>query len=670
MKRIIVFLAFQFLFLGAFAQIDNTFWFAAPDVDASHGDQPIFIRFVALNQNTTVRISQPQNVSFTAIQTTAPLNVVQSYNLTSRQGLLENTPANTVLDKGLLIESDDEIMVYYEIGNGDNAEIFPLKGRSALGVNFRIPAQNEYANNNGAAEIDIVATEDNTEITIVPTSAIVGHPANVPFTITLDKGQTYAAKATNINANGTLAGTKITSNKKIAVTTMDDSLFASGSWDLIGDQIVPTTVLGNQYVAVKGNSSVEKVYIVATEDNTNIFFDGQTTAATTMNDGDLFMQPIVNSSLFVESDKPVYVMHLSGVLNELGDAILPPIGCTGSSKVGFIRTSPQDFDLMVVTKSGNEGSFLLNGNPNLLVAADFQPVPGSGGDLMFTKKNFPVSDIGLNASILTNTAGLFHLGVLSTTGSGATYGYFSDYRLGVALEDVTVCPGEDAILNVGTSATNVLWSTGATSTSTTVTDAGEYWVNATIEGCQISDTITVTVNSTFTIDSQQDEVLAVGQTLPITINLTPNIGATLPTNITYVWSPSLGVDNPNSNDVILSPITQTTYTVTATGPDGCEETMMFTVRFDNATSYGIPNAFAPDGKNTHFKPIVENGVIVKEFMIFNRWGQLMYNETDGLGWDGNVNGKAQPQDTYIYVGQLEMSDGQVIEVKGELLLVR
>lgn len=670
MKKIIVFLTFQFFFLGAFAQIDTTFWFAAPDIDASHGDQPILLRLVALNQNTMVRISQPQNASFAPIQINALLNVVQSFDLTPRKSQLENTPANTVLNNGLLIESDDEIMVYYEIANGDNAEIFPLKGQNALGKNFRIPAQNEYANNIGAAEIDIVATEDNTEITIIPTSDIVGHPANVPFTITLNKGQTYAAKATNTGATATLAGTKITSNKKIAVTTMDDSLFSSGSWDLIGDQIVPTNVLGTQYVAIKGNSTVEKVYIVATEDNTNIFFDGQTTAATTINDGDLFMQPIVNSSLFVESDKPVYVMHLSGVQNELGDAILPPLGCTGSSKVGFIRTSPQNFDLMVVTESGNEGNFILNGNANLLVASDFQPVPGSGGNLVFTKKNFPPTAIGLNASILTNTTGLFHLGVLSSTGTGAVYGYFSDYRFGLGVEDVTICAGEEATLSVGANVTNVLWSTGATSPSIIVTEEGEYWVNGTVEGCQVSDTATVTINPTFTIDNQQDETLLPGQTLPITIGVTPNTGTTLPTNITYVWSPSLSVDNPNSNDVILSPTEETTYTVTAIDADGCETTMMFTVGFNNSGIYGIPNAFTPNGKNPHFKPIVENGVIIKEFMIFNRWGQLMYNETDGNGWDGNANGKAQPQDTYVYIGRLEMPDGEVIEVKGELLLVR
>jgi gliding motility-associated-like protein len=97
---------------------------------------------------------------------------------------------------------------------------------------------------------------------------------------------------------------------------------------------------------------------------------------------------------------------------------------------------------------------------------------------------------------------------------------------------------------------------------------------------------------------------------------------------------------------------------------------MFTVTPENPTTFAIPNAFAPSGTNTHFKPILEGGVLLKEFMIYNRWGQLMYDEPDGIGWDGNVNGNAQPQDTYIYVGQLEMPNGEIVPIKGALLLVR
>lgn len=605
MKKIHLLFILQLLCIRAFAQIDTKFWFAAPDIDVTHGDQPIFIRFVAVDQNTNVQITQPANSGFAPLNVFAPLNIIQSFDLTPRKNLLENQPANTVLNKGLLIEADDNITVYYEIGNGDNTEIFPLKGRNALGKNFRIPAQNDYNNNNGRAEFDIVATEDNTQITITPTEAIVGHAANTTFTITLNAGQTFAARAISTNTGGTLAGSKITADKEIAVTTMDDSVFFGNGWDLIGDQIIPVETLGKKYIAIKGNANSEKVYIVATEDNTNIFLNGQTTAAATLNDGDMFAQTITGNSLFIESDKPTYVMQVSGVGDEFGDALLPPITCTGSSKVVFMRTSPQDFDLFVMTESENESSFSINGNPNLLNANDFQPVSGTNGDWVFAKKNFPSSQIGLNANAITNSSGLFHLGVLTSTGTGSTFGYFSDYKSG----------------------------------------------------------------TTFSIGNQQDETISAGESLPVTIDLIPNAGTTLPTNITYDWSPTTGVNNINSNDVIITPTATTTYTFTATSAEGCPQTISFTVTV-NPTEYGIPNAFAPNGRNTHFYPITAGTTTVKSFRIYSRWGQLIFDGTDGIGWDGTLNGKEQPQDTYVYVGEIEMPNGEIVPIKGGFLLVR
>jgi gliding motility-associated-like protein len=202
------------------------------------------------------------------------------------------------------------------------------------------------------------------------------------------------------------------------------------------------------------------------------------------------------------------------------------------------------------------------------------------------------------------------------------------------------------------------------------TQTTTYTLTVNENNCSATSTVTVNISPTFSVGSQQDETLDYGQTLPITIDVIPNIGTTLPSNLTYIWSPIAGVSNPSSNDVVLSPTETTIYTFTATDANGCEVSISFTVTADNAVSYGIPNAFTPNGKNTHFKPIIEGPIIIKEFLIFNRWGQVMYNEPDGTGWDGNANGMEQPQDTYIYIGQLEMPDGEVIRVKGELLLVR
>ena len=59
-----------------------------------------------------------------------------------------------------------------------------------------------------------------------------------------------------------------------------------------------------------------------------------------------------------------------------------------------------------------------------------------------------------------------------------------------------------------------------------------------------------------------------------------------------------------------------------------------------------------------------------EFRIYNRWGQLVYdNDTPETGWDGNVNGNPAPSDVYVYKIVLNLPDGQVEET-GEVTLIR
>ena len=46
--------------------------------------------------------------------------------------------------------------------------------------------------------------------------------------------------------------------------------------------------------------------------------------------------------------------------------------------------------------------------------------------------------------------------------------------------------------------------------------------------------------------------------------------------------------------------------------------------------------------------------VVKDFRIYNRWGELVHNDING--WDGKLKGKDQPADTYIYYISVETPD--------------
>ena len=122
-----------------------------------------------------------------------------------------------------------------------------MKGNNSLGTQFVIPAQN-FLNNASYARsgFNIVATENNTVITINPKQNIVGHLANIPFSITLQKGQTFSAEAVSTQSNLHLSGSSVTSNHPVAITIHDDSMSGApygGCADLMGDQLIPNQVI-------------------------------------------------------------------------------------------------------------------------------------------------------------------------------------------------------------------------------------------------------------------------------------------------------------------------------------------------------------------------------------------------------------------------------------------
>ena len=513
----------------AFGQADIEFWFVAPEVDAGYGDDPIFLRLTAKNQAAIVTIGQPANLGGVTLTQTIPANTTVSINLTPFKALLENQPANTVLVKGIQIQSTNPITAYYEVANASNPEIFPLKGSSALGQFFYLPGQNTFGNQLGTPAFDIVATENNTTITIIPTDALIGRAANVSFTITLNAGETYSCVGTNTTATGTLAGSKITSNKPIAVTHSDDSLFNNGARDLIGDQIVPVNILGTEYIAVKGLGTNERVYIVATENNTTYYLNGNSGSTVNINAGQIQSYAITGNAVYITSDKPIYVLHLSGNGRELADALLPPIGCTGSDKVGFVRTAGSGlFTVMVATTVGNEGNFLVNGSAAPLQASNFFAIPGNpnwvGARVNLTNGQAPTGN-----NIIENTSGLFHLGILNQLGVSSEYGYFSSYSTLNLGSDRTICITDAPLqLDGGSNSSSFLWNDGSTNRFLNASQSGEYFVQTTLYNCISTDTITVTFQTPPTITIRSDTSLCP--------NEMTDISATVPNMQSIVWS--------------------------------------------------------------------------------------------------------------------------------------
>lgn len=169
---------------------------------------------------------------------------------------------------------------------------------------------------------------------------------------------------------------------------------------------------------------------------------------------------------------------------------------------------------------------------------------------------------------------------------------------------------------------------------------------------------------------------------PIVVAQSANdIDCSLPTSqlqasggVSYVWTPSAGLDNPTKANPIASVSNTTTFIVTGTDQFGCTDTGSVSVKVTNGGKpvFVLPNAFTPngDGLNECFGIQRWGNVTIKEFSIFNRWGQRIFTaKNPSACWDGTFKGQKQDVGGYTYVIKASSFCGEVKKT-GILMLIR
>jgi len=114
----------------------------------------------------------------------------------------------------------------------------------------------------------------------------------------------------------------------------------------------------------------------------------------------------------------------------------------------------------------------------------------------------------------------------------------------------------------------------------------------------------------------------------------------------------------------------------------CSDTLVHTVIAKQGGLTKVPNAFTPNQNgpsggipsngsfNDVFLPIMR-GVTQFEMLIFNRWGQLLFESRDqSTGWDGYYQGKLCEQDVYMYKLTVRLENGQDVVRTGDVNLIR
>lgn len=583
------------------AQQGNQFWLAPPDVTDLHnpgGGFPLYLICSSAGAATTVTVDQPANGAFVPIVVNIPANRSSRINLTAFRAQLETRPTNVICNTGLRVTATTPITCHYEVANTNNTDIWVLKGPNALGQEFYIPLHKHAPFNNEAsfasphqafASFDIVATQNNTVVTIYSPTPVDGHPALTQFSVTLNIGQTYSCGWTGANWQnpGTHpSGAVVLADKPVAVSLKDDSDHnpSGGCYDLMGDQLVPVNVLGEDYVAVKGSLNAtgdESVVITATRNNTQIFLDGAAVPVVTLFAGEYYRVDMdylaaspAGSSVFIHATQPIYAIHITGFGCESGQAILPPLNCAGSQAVNFVRTTAETFYVTLLCRTAALSGFTIVGPGTATInPASFVVVPGTSGVWSSARITYNTTQVPVDSTFrVANSMDVFALGLVNGGAtSGCRYGYYSEFVAPIAVNagvNQTICANTTATLagTIAGGTTTGIWSTSGTGTFTpnnttlnatytpSLADAGVGSVTLTLTSTgaciPVSDPMTLTITPAPTANAGPDQSKCRN-------NASTNLSGAVTVATGGVWSGGAGTFAPSNN--VLNPV----YTPTA-----------------------------------------------------------------------------------------------------------
>ena len=648
-----LFLYILLLSISSFAQFSKTHYLpplsGSNNISSSAQEQYIYISTPNVSP-VNFRIMQLGSTVITGtVSKSAPYIFDAGYG-TNTQLMVEKSSVNSILsNKGYIIEAEDLVYVSERIlaGGGNQAGELVSKGLAALGTQFRIGSLlNTTAapyTDNHYTFVSILATENNTLVTfsdIKPGVLLINNSGagNTPTPITLNSGESFVMAVegpTNANRDG-LIGSLVSSDKPIAVNCGSfTGSNASTNLDLGFDQIVSAERTGKEYIFIKstGQAVVERVLLIANEDNTEIYLNGNTgTYDYLLNagkyialDGNAYN---ADGNLYVRTTKNVFAYQTVGDNSRTDYAnqelfFVPPLSCETPHVIDNIpqleMIGSRSFNgrVTLLTEANSTLSFEINGtNYSLATLSSALGVTINGPTTVTTAtQNYDTyTIIGLTGNVSVVSSSQLYLAAYGTDAAATFGGFYSGFtfkpEISFSLLDTTqtsCIPNTKLAVNSLSPFDVFQWYfndaeiSGATNNYYTPTQPGYYYVKATIANCGTqltSDKIPVSscptnsdndlANDNIDVDDDNDGItnctesygnvsLDLSTTAPLGTVTVGNYSNTFTTATTTVAAPA--------GSYSFSPATNGDFTSNL--PSGKGNSQTYTLTFAKAISLGM-----------------------------------------------------------------------------------
>ncbi len=318
--------------------------------------QMIFYFYSAVNANVTVQIPA---TGWTRTYNVAANTFVESDAMPKTGPNDARIDSEGVFNNGIHITSDQNIAAYahiFDAGSSATTLLLPttILGQNYFSLNFTQKSDNPISN----SFCFIVATQDSTIVIVTPSVKTLNHPAKVPFTQTLQKGQILSLIGTN-NGNlippftgGDLTGTHIeTENnndssgcKPIAVFCGSSSISIncqpslSSTSDNIFQEALPAKLKGREFITIPAKDFSHNIYRVLVYDT-----------GTVVTENGILLTPVnskyyefeTNKTSVIESNKSVSVAQYFTSANTCTNNL---IGTNGDPEMIYQTPVQEDFN--------------------------------------------------------------------------------------------------------------------------------------------------------------------------------------------------------------------------------------------------------------------------------------------------------------------------------------
>ena len=209
----------------------------------------------------------------------------------------------------------------------------------------------------------------------------------------------------------------------------------------------------------------------------------------------------------------------------------------------------------------------------------------------------------------------------------------------------------------------------------TVPTGESYTITAIDEmGCTTSTTVDLPTSSSLSLEAPENPILELGDEMELEVLYNAT------SDVSFKWAENESLSCTDCPNPIINPTQTTTYTLILSDDNGCSKEATIIVFIAKSDKIYTPTAFSPnnDGINDHFNIFTGINVDkVNSLQIFNRWGERVFQSTEGYvpnvtesGWDGTFNGKVMTSDVYVYFADVTFKDGSSEIIKGELNLMK